>query len=107
MYAHTSFRGANWKKWYVFGHIDKFWKGHDIQIEKNPCKNTYLGSILIPEKYVFRVCFESPFMRMASSLKYKWPPGVLQLIVTTCFIKVGHTYTVTSIFDKGVCFYII
>ena len=27
------------------------------------------------EKYVFRVCFESPFMRMISSLKYKWPPG--------------------------------
>ena len=34
----------------------------------------YLGSIFIPEKYVFRVCFESPFMRMISSLKYKCPP---------------------------------
>ena len=34
-----------------------------------------LGSILIPEKYVFRVCFESRFTRMISSLKYKWPPG--------------------------------
>ena len=27
-----------------------------------------------PEKYVFRVCFESPFMRMISNLKYKCPP---------------------------------
>ena len=46
------------KKGCVFGHIDKFWKGHDGQIEKNTCKNAYLGSIFIPEKYVFRVCFE-------------------------------------------------
>ena len=81
MYARTSFRGAknvqNWKKGYVFGHIDKFWNGHDAQIEKNACKNAYLGYIFIfiPEKYVFRVCFESPFTRMISSLKYKWPPG--------------------------------
>ena len=51
----------NWKKWCVFGHIDKFWKGHDGQIKKNACKNTYLGSIFIPEKYEFRVCFESFF----------------------------------------------
>ena len=33
MYARTSFRGAKtWKigkKGCVFGHIDKFWKGHD------------------------------------------------------------------------------
>ena len=63
------------KKGYVFGHIDKFWKGHDPQIKKNACKNVYLRSIFIPEKYVFRVCFEGPFTRMISSLKYKWPPG--------------------------------
>ena len=66
----------NWKKGYVFGHIDIFWKGHDTQIKKNACKNAYLGSIFIPEKYVFRVCFESPFTRMISGLKYKWPPGM-------------------------------
>ena len=30
----------------VFGHSDKFWKGHDGQIKKNACKNAYLGSIL-------------------------------------------------------------
>ena len=28
----------------------------------------------VPEKYVFRVCFKSPFTRMISSLKYKCPP---------------------------------
>ena len=39
----------------VFGHIDKFWKGHGGQIKKNACKNAYLGSIFIPEKYVFRM----------------------------------------------------
>ena len=38
-------------------------------------KNACLESIFIPEKYVFGVCFESPFTRMISSLKYKWPPG--------------------------------
>ena len=52
--------------------------------KKNACKNAYLGSIFIPEKYVFRVCFESPFMRTISSLKYKWPPGVLRIWPTGC-----------------------
>ena len=65
----------NWKKGYVFDHIDRFWNGHDTQIKKNACKNAYLGAIFIPEKYMFRVCFESPFTRMISNLKYKWPPG--------------------------------
>ena len=68
----------NWKKGYVFGHTDKFWKGHDAQIKKNACKNLYLGYFFIPEKYMFRVCFESSFTRMISSLKYKWPPGSWQ-----------------------------
>ena len=65
------------KKGCVFGHIDKFWEGNDGQIKKNTCKNRYLGFIFIPEKYVFRVCFESPFTKMISSLKYKWPPGAI------------------------------
>ena len=65
----------NWKKGYVFGHIDKFWKGHDKHIKKNACKNVHLGSIFIPEKYVFRVCFESLTRMILPSLKYKCPPG--------------------------------
>ena len=56
MYARTSFRGAKTckigKKGNVFCHIDQFWKGHDALIKKNACKNAYLGSIFIPEKYV-------------------------------------------------------
>ena len=28
----------------------------------------------MPKKYVIRVCFERPFTRMISSLKYKCPP---------------------------------
>ena len=63
MYARTLCSGAKTckigKKGCVFGHIDKFWKGHDTQVNKNPCKNAYLGSIFVPEKYVFRVRFES------------------------------------------------
>ena len=83
MYARTSFRGAKTckigKKGYVFGHIDKFLNEHDAQIKKNTSKNAYLGSIFIPEKYVLRVCFENPFTRMISSLKYKWPPGAASI----------------------------
>ena len=30
------------KKGCVFGHVDKFWKGHDGQIKKNLCKNAFL-----------------------------------------------------------------
>ena len=50
MYARSSFRGAKTckigKKGCVFGHIDKFWKGHYRQIKKNACKNAYLGSLV-------------------------------------------------------------
>ena len=31
-----------------------FWNGHHRQIEKNACKNAYLGSIFMSEKYVFK-----------------------------------------------------
>ena len=97
MYARTSFRGAKMckirKKRYVFGHIDKFWKGHDAQIKKNTCKNAYLGSIFIPEKYVFRVCFESPFTRMISNLKYKCPPGSINNVqVYPCYVTQEEEY---------------
>ena len=51
LYVRTSFRGEknvqNWKKGCIFGHLDKFWKGHDGQIKKK-CM----------QKRVFRVYFE-------------------------------------------------
>ena len=58
-----------------FWYSVKFWKEHGGQIKKNACKNAYLGFIFTPEKYVFRMCFEGPFTRMISSLKYKCPLG--------------------------------
>ena len=78
MYAHTSFRGAKTckigQKGWCFWSYDKFWKGQADKLKKNACENAYLGSVFIPEKYVFRVCFESPFTQMISNLKYKWGP---------------------------------
>ena len=55
--------------------LTNFGKDLTHKKKKNAIKNAYLGSIFIPEKCVFRVCFESTFTRMISSLKYKWPPG--------------------------------
>ena len=66
----------NWKKGCVFGHCDNFWKGHDGQIKKSACKNAYVGFIFVPEKYLFRVCFESPSTRMISSLTSTSPGGI-------------------------------
>ena len=68
LYARTSFRGENVqnrKKGCIFGH---FWREHDRQIKKNACKNTYLGSIFIPEKYVMRVLFVSPWTSLIPPL---------------------------------------
>ena len=66
----------NWKKGCVFGHIDKFWKWHERQIKKNACKNIYLGSIFIPEKYVIRVHFVSPWTSLIPHLAIRVaPPG--------------------------------
>ena len=61
----------NWKKGCV---LDKFWKGHDGQIKKNAYKNAYLGSIFIPEKYVIRVLFVSPWMSLTPPLAIRVPP---------------------------------
>ena len=64
----------NWEKGCIFGHIDRFWKEHDRQIKKNACKNAYLGSIFIPEKYVMRVLFVSPWTSLISPLAIRVPP---------------------------------
>ena len=70
LYARTSFRGAKTCKMEgcVFGHIDKFWKGHDRQIKNNACKNAYLGSIFIHEKYVIKVLFVCPWTSLIPPL---------------------------------------
>ena len=74
----TSFRDAKTckigKKGCVFGHIYKFWKGHDGQTKQNACKNAYLGSIFIPEKYVIRVLFVCPWTSLIPPLAIRVPP---------------------------------
>ena len=64
-------RGCFWSYWHI---LERTYG----KLRKTHAKNAYLGSIFLPEKYVFRVCFESPFTRMISSLKYKFPPGGLK-----------------------------
>ena len=64
-----------WKKGCVFGHVDKFWKGHDGQIKENACKNAYLGSIIIPEKYMIRVLFVCPWTSLIPPLTIGVAPG--------------------------------
>ena len=81
LYARTSFRGAKTckigKKGVFLVILDKFWKEPDRQIKKNACKNAYLGSFFIPEKYVFRVLFVSPWTSLIPPLAIRVapPPG--------------------------------
>ena len=42
--------------------------------EKNACKNAYLVSIFIPEKYVIRVLFASPWTSLIPPLAIRVPP---------------------------------
>ena len=51
-------------------------KGHDGQIKKNACKNAYLGSIFIPEKYVIRVLFVCPWTSLIPPLAIRVAPGM-------------------------------
>ena len=49
--------------------------GKDILRKTHAETPTSLGSIFIPEKYVFKACFESPFTRMISSLQWRHQGG--------------------------------
>ena len=61
MYVRTSFTGAKTCKigenGVFFGHVHKFWRGHDIteKTRKKSLRNAYIGHIFIPWKYVLRV----------------------------------------------------
>ena len=80
MYAQTSLRGAKTceigKKGVCLVTLTNFGKD-DRQFKKNACKNLYLGSIFIPGKYMFRVCFESPFNEdeIQPEIQVPHPPG--------------------------------
>ena len=85
----------NWKKGCVFGQIDKFWKGHDGQIKKNACKNAYLRSIFIPEKYVIRVLFVCLWMSLIPPLAIQVaPPGSRALPLSHTCLHWTHHYSV-------------
>ena len=79
MYVRTSFRDAKTckigEKGVFLVIVTNF--GKDMMDKLTKTHDAYLGSIFIPEKYLFRVYFESPFTRMISSLKYKCPPGYI------------------------------
>ena len=95
MYACTAFSGAETckigKKGVSFGHIDKFWKGHDRQIKKNACKNEYVGSIFIPKKYVIRVLFVSPWTCLIppQALAIRVPPRACTYIMHNFMLSCG------------------
>ena len=98
LYAHTSFRGAKMckigKKGRVFGHIDKFWKEHDRQIKKYACKNAHLGSFFIPEKYVIRVLFVSPWTSLIPPLVIRRPPRASAPLKTALILNVDALYQI-------------
>ena len=70
LYARTSFRGAKTCK---IGEKRVCFSSYR-QIKKNACKNAYLGFFFIPEKYVIRVLFESPWTSLIPLLPFEWPP---------------------------------
>ena len=83
MYARTSFRDAKTckirKKGMFLVILTNFDKDMNTQIKKNAYKNTYLGSIFIPEKYMFRVCFECSFDEDDIQPEIQVPPLFLLL----------------------------
>ena len=85
LYACTSLRGAKTckigKKSVIWSYR-QFWKGHDGQIKKNACKNAYLGSIFIHEKYVIRVLFVCPWTSLIPPLAIR--VALLRLLV--CYL---------------------
>ena len=65
----------NWGKKGVFLVIlTNFGKNMTGKLRKNACKNAYLGSFFIPEKYVIRVLFVSPWTSLISPLAIWVPP---------------------------------
>ena len=99
MQKHTKFE----KNVCVLVILTNFGKAMTDKFLKNSCKNAYLGSIFIPEKYVFRVCFESPFTRMISSLKYKWSPGDRCIFVSSHYMVYAICYLFLAV-NALVCF---
>ena len=84
VYAHRlgGAKRAELKKKVYFWSLWHFVKENsDRRIKKRAWKNAYSYRVyFVPEKYMFRVCFENRFMKKISSLQYKCPPGPPQTI---------------------------
>ena len=79
MYVHTLLRDAKMfktrkKAVFLAMFIIFFKKKKDGGHLRASMQKVKQGSIFMAGKYMFRVCFENPFTRMISNLKYKWPP---------------------------------
>ena len=51
---------------------------------KNACKNAYLGSFFIPEKYVIRVLFVSLWTSLIPPLAIRVAPGAEKPEILAC-----------------------
>ena len=65
---------------------------HDEQIKKNACKNAYLGSIFIPEKYVIRVLFVSPWTSLIPPLAIRVAPQGYEKTELSFNIKITEVW---------------
>ena len=130
MYACTSFRGAKTckigkkgvflviqrnfgKTAVIWGHDRQIKKnsgdmtaviwGRDRQIKKNACKNAYLGSIFIPENYVIRVLFVSPWTSLIPPLAIRVPPPGDSATEVILEEEIECTLIITKLFKILVC----
>ena len=99
MYMHTSFRGEknmhNWRKGCVFGHVHKFWKGHDEKLRKRACKKcvlrvffSYLENTCLCSMYVFWKSFYKDDIQPEIQVP---PVGLLLVWSPICGLPHAHS----------------
>ena len=90
MYAVTSFRGSKTSKmgksvcFWPWSHIlENIFDGGKL---RKTCKKCIIRVYF--QACILRVCFEIPFKRMMSNLKYKWPhpPSNLFAFLSSCVV---------------------
>ena len=93
MYVRTSFRGAKTckirKKGVFLVKLANFGKDMTDKLRKTHAKHVF-RVFFHAQKICVRVCFESPFTRMISSLKYKCPPPPPEFYVTYVMHSMQH-----------------
>ena len=73
----------------------------DRQIKKNACKNVYLGSIFIPEKYMIRVLFVSPWTSLIPPLAIRVAPRAASHMLSIQFQVCGDVFRPSSCWAGG------